>query len=520
MPESPRDRETPDLGALVDSFADIDGRETTALLTAFSALAEGEVALAARDAAAQRHDHMPIWLATMDEVRAVGVSIMQDVLDDGADYFVELRWPNGAALTAVAYIDTNLGWVVKDGFAIPEPRAAVLRDYRRLVRREGRDTYTSFVEFDAADARARIDAAIRLGRLMMPPFETDSWPMARPLVEWAIRKLPIGGSGFAATEWDDLARASMGRSFRASPFAAAVRDASFHTAIDSVLWYGCDYSGCDPLRWSPVRVELFLADWVIRKVVAPVEELRLVPDVLAAFVRYAHDARDIPERLTAETLQAVEYWEPDFLEAIERPRAFGAEALARVAAGVSPFFDEDDDRDDVDRWYLERQVGGRRALETLDAEPLTDEPFDWSGVTDDIRSVVEETLLLADGCCEALFDSEFRTICRRVLARAASRSSQVFRRKARTDIGAAALVWLVGNANHRFDGQVRVSDVCEHLSVKSGSLSDRANTLRKAAGICEDEYHQSSWDTRFADPTLLHSAYRARLLAERDALDD
>jgi len=32
-----------------------------------------------------------------------------------------------------------------------------------------------------------------------------------------------------------------------------------------MIYFGCDYSDGDPLRWSPVVVELFMADWLWRK---------------------------------------------------------------------------------------------------------------------------------------------------------------------------------------------------------------------------------------------------------------
>jgi Domain of unknown function (DUF6398) len=510
-----------DLGALVESFAEIDRTETTALLAVFGALVEGEVGAIARQASAGRRDPLPNWLVTINEVNGGAPWIMHHVLDDGDNYFIEARWPDGTPITVIVYIDTNLGWIVKDAFAVAEPVARVIRQYRRALANDPAGVETTFVEFDAADTRARINEALDSGRRTYPPYETDSWPTARPLVEWIVRKLPEGGRGFDYPDWDDAARAALIDGFRSSEFATACAGAEFDTAVDAILWYGCDYSGGDPLRWSPVRVELFLADWVLRKIAAPAAELRRVPEVLIAFVEYAHTVRGIPRHLTADTVAAIEHWAPQFLEDVDRPRSFGAEALARVVAGRSAFLDEDDDvlgDDDYGAlWLLELEVGGRDALQSLDAAPIPDEPFAWTGVAEDIRPVVEQMRELIDGCCDALLDVECRTICRRVLARAAARSPEVFRRKARTDIGAAAIVWLVGQGNNLFgSGSVSVSAVCEHFGIASGNLSDRANTLRKAAGIFEDEYRQSSWSIRLGDAALLHSRRRLSIIAQRD----
>jgi hypothetical protein len=504
-----------DLRVLIESFAEVDQRETTALLVAFGAVADGEAGVVARRAAADRRHPLPNWLATITEVTACQPWIMRHVLDDGDDYFVGARWPDGTTVTAIVYVDTNLGWTVKDAFAVAEPLARVVREYRSAVSRDAGSNETTFAEFDAANCRARVTEAIDSGRRTYPPLETESWPAARSLVEWIVRMLPEGGHGFEYPAWDDAARAALADDFRASDAGSGCAGAEFDTAIDAILWYGCDYSGGDPLRWSPVRVELLLADWVPRKIMAPVAELRRIPDALVAFVEYAHAARGIPSHLTDDTVSAIAYWTPQFLEDVDRPRTFGAEALARGASGQSTFLD---DEDDAGLWLLELEVGGSDALKNLDAIPISDEPFDWTGIADDTRPVVQETLDLVDGCCEALLDVEYRSICRRVLARAAARSPKVFRRKARTDIGAAAIVWLVGHGNNLFGrGRVSVSAVCEHLGVASSTLSDRANTLRKAAGIFEDEYHQSSWSIRLGDPALLHSQRRAVIIAQRDA---
>jgi hypothetical protein len=191
----------------------------------------------------------------------------------------------------------------------------VVREYRSALSRDAAEAETTFTEFDAADARARITEAIESDRRTYPPHEpTETWPAGRPLVEWIVRALPEGGQGFEYPDWDDAVRAALADDFRASEFGIECSSADFDTAIDAILWYGCDYSGGDPLRWSPVRVELLLADWVPRKIMAPVAELRRIPNTLVAFVEYAHAARGIPRHLTDDTVSAIAQWAPQFLE--------------------------------------------------------------------------------------------------------------------------------------------------------------------------------------------------------------
>jgi hypothetical protein len=98
-----------DLRVLIESFAEVDQHETTALLAAFGAVVDGEIGAIARRAAARRHHPLPPWLATINDITACQPWIMRHVLDDGDDYFVGARWPDGSTVTAIVYVDTNLG---------------------------------------------------------------------------------------------------------------------------------------------------------------------------------------------------------------------------------------------------------------------------------------------------------------------------------------------------------------------------------------------------------------------------
>ena len=46
---------------------------------------------------------------------------MTHVLGDGDDYLLGAVLPSGEAVSALIYVDHNLGTVVKDAFVIPEP---------------------------------------------------------------------------------------------------------------------------------------------------------------------------------------------------------------------------------------------------------------------------------------------------------------------------------------------------------------------------------------------------------------
>ncbi|WP_197379944.1 DUF6398 domain-containing protein [Mycolicibacterium mengxianglii] len=151
-------------------------------------------------------------------------------------------------------------------------------------------------------------------------------------------------------------------------------------------------------------------------------------------------------------------------------------------------------------------------LERLDDLPLPDEPFNWTGIEEDVVPRVREVLTHVDRCCDELLDVEYRTACRRLLARAAVGDPKLFRRKAKTDTAAAAIVWIVGKANNIFDGPHRLmlaSRVTRFLEVRS-SASSRAETLLCAAG-----FHCYYLDVSL-DATYLVSGRRHAIIEERE----
>ena len=154
---------------------------------------------------------------------------------------------------------------------------------------------------------------------------------------------------------------------------------------------------------------------------------------------------------------------------------------------------------------------GPEALDRLDADPAPVEEFDWTGIPDDVHDRVAEVLSLTDRCCEEVFDLEFRTLVRRLIARAAVGDPNLFRRKAKVENTAVAFVWMIASENQVFRGDFTVKELRGWFGLGQGSSSQRAETIRKAVGI-EDPY----LDRRLADPTLLHSGFRKSLVERRD----
>ena len=103
---------------------------------------------------------------------------------------------------------------------------------------------------------------------MFPPLETETWPASRPLTEWLVRLLPEGGTGYVRPKWSEAGKNKLAKRFFGSEFGKPLDDDDHRDLLDQFLWFGTDYGPGDPLRWSPVAVEILLADWIPRKIVA------------------------------------------------------------------------------------------------------------------------------------------------------------------------------------------------------------------------------------------------------------
>ncbi len=501
---------------LVASFLDVALVETSALLAAIATLSGDEVLTRrASRAIADRGHALPTWLAELGSARGLDRAVeMVHVFGDGDDVCIGARLPDGHELTAIVYVDHNMGTMVKDAFVVPEPLPEVAE---RMIATAAGEPDTAVRDIDPADARARISTAVERGAITWPPSETESWPACRPIVEWMVRLLPEGGRGLVRHEWTAAETDELAARFLASPFAAGLDDPDHRDLLDSLLWFGTGYGPGDPLRWSPVAVEIVLLDWIPRKIVADPGKLAKAPDLLRAFIRFSHHERGIRAALTEETLAAVDGYEPEYLTAIDSPRLQGPEALLAAMGAIDPearLPGLTPETHEVLLESLRRAVGGADALDRLDDEPLPDDVFDWEPVPADVRERVGEVLTLVDRCCDEMLDGECRTACRRFLSRAAAADPAIFRRRGRADTAAAAVCWVIGKANRVFGwGGPLVKDMTAHFGVSQGSLSGRSVPLLLAVGV--DPYMQfGAMD--LGSPDYLTGERRSEIIASRD----
>ena len=506
-----RDEQGAGLDDLVESFVGTPYAETTAALTAIKALVADEVlgARIGRELETRRHP-LPDWLTGLDEARIdPDVWFMTHVLGDGDDYLLGVTLPSGEALSSLVYVDHNMGTVVKDAFVVPEPLEDLAIKMGTLID----DPDQSLTRTDPATARAVIEAAIDSGSTLFPPLTSDSWPMCRPLVEWMLRMLPIGGIATEPREWSQDEIAAVAGEFFASPFGEPMDRVDERDLLESVLWFSTGYATGDPWRWSPVTVEVLLADWFPRKVIAEPAYLAKLPDLLRAYVRYCHDRNGIRSDLTEETLAAVDQHEPEYLQLIHSDRQKSMAGLAEAlleSERVKHLSDEE-----IHLEYIADEVGGVETLMALRAEPLPDEEFDWTGVPEEVHPAVQAILDECDACADAILDVEQRTAMRRFLARAARNDPKLFRRKGSPGRGAAAVAWVICTANRTIGSHrspMTGKDLLAHFGI-TGSVSDRAQSLIRAAGI---DLNLTYGSLRVGDPGLLVSGRRRELVEDRD----
>jgi hypothetical protein len=510
----------PSLAEIVDSLVDVRRRETTALLAVLALLVTDDLAgQHIRRELDRRGGPLPAGLERLEPLSTDRTVAATHVLGHVDTLVLGVRTADGQPLTIVVTVDHELGTMVADGFAYPGPAEAA------ITRLDDGGPDLTVADIDPADARARIAEAVEIGRITYPPVETDTWPDCRPLVEWVLRALPEGGSGRVRPELDEDQRAAIARRFLASTHGREHDHPDGHGLLDTLLWFGCDYGTGDPLAWSAEAVTILLEDWLPRKVVAEPEYLDLAPSLLRNFIRFAHEERGLREELTEDALEVVDALEPDYRRAIRTERPQGPAALMAAMGWLSegapawggpsgdPTFLDGADHYRSLLDLLGEAVGGQEALGALSADPLPDEPFDWNLVPEDVRDPVDEVVGLLDRCAAELFDVEFRTAVRRLLADVAAADAGIFRRRGRADTAAAAIAWIVGKANELFDSHgdgLSIRDMTHWFGLSS-SPSQRAATMLAALGIATDAYQ----GMRLGTPRYLTSEHRRRIIQRR-----
>jgi hypothetical protein len=531
--DQPRgNRPAPGLSGFVESLIGVDLAETTAALTALAALAPDEdVVSEIRTELAQRTQPMPLWLRDIHDTEVTDAAIMGDLGGASDNIVLGYTWGDGTASSFVVHVDHDAGTVVRDAFTPGDSFAELMGRFNELLD----DEPTAVTEpLDLGEARALLEEALANGDELGNDFESDSWPMCRPALEWLVSLMPepddlrLEDDPDLFKDWTDVVQSMVSerrpllQDFTTSDSAtvmglALTGSGKDEAALGLIVAATATLTEEEFLGWTPRRVrellEVLPTTFLVGSPVA--RRLPLVLETLAVWslTRIGAAAKEI-----TAVRDSVRLWGADYVAIATSPQAAllrdatrEYEALVDQQIPGLPII-EVDGEDDLDEWFLDRlgaKVGGRQALLALDTVPLPAEDFDWSVVPDDVLTAVEQVLEPLDEFTGRVGGVEYQTACRRFLAAVVAGDANVFRRRASAAGSAGAIAWLLGRENHLVasgGGSMRAQDLWADFGVKGGST--RADTFRYATGV--------PWGDSLGRPDWLVSARRSALVRQRD----
>ncbi|ULP37685.1 hypothetical protein MJO55_04405 [Mycolicibacterium rufum] len=307
---------------LIASFISIDSPEVTALLAALAEFLDDDPAAQAscRQEVARRRHHVPKWIGELPRVEVYRAARFTHVLGDVDEIVVGARFPSGYAMVCATRINHNTMSTIETAEIWSEPIADLIARYPD----EDNDPDMSSVDVTVADAKAWLLQGMEGARFSM---KTDSWPQCRPLVQWLVDRMPDGGSGYAQPSWEPAELLELQKEFFASPAGRPFEGWHRWEQLENLM----DTGTGDPLRWSAVRVEGAL-DGFSSFCEGSFLEIELsTPDLLRAFIPFAHERSGIREGLTTEALAAVDRQAPRFRRDVI------------LKAKEQGYFDDDDD---------------------------------------------------------------------------------------------------------------------------------------------------------------------------------
>ena len=273
------------LAELLASFREVDRRETDAVLHVVAAFVSSpELRSELQPTSSARSRGLPAWLDRLGEVTVDGARTMGHVLDDGEDLLLGVHIPPHHELTVVVYVDHNVGTLVKDAFVVAEPLDVVADRMHQLTID---DADTTFGTIDPADARAhrRGDRRGRADQAPLRERRVAELPTDRGVGDQEAAR---GRRGLRPPRSE---RRRDGRDRRRVPLVGRgpfrSRDEWTLRLLDAIVGFGAGHGTGDPLLWSPVVVEIFLADFAPSTVRGPRAVLEALPATLRAFVRFA-----------------------------------------------------------------------------------------------------------------------------------------------------------------------------------------------------------------------------------------
>ena len=284
------------------------------------------------------------WAAVLGGGEPVAAWLSCDpVDDDGVSVMVGFGGPGGPSTVGV-YIDHNLGGMAKDAFVVPTAIDAVLA---MLQEADEVDRDLQYRQISLSEAAARWRTAFAMTDMYLDPPNSEDLDNLRALVMAKLAKLPSDGEAPEQVGLDEKERESLLQEFLGSDETVGLqgsdgdRDtehALAHLAFQ-ILTFSLDYVLGTTLRFSPVMVETFCLDWAPRKIAIDHDGFTLLPDVLAAWLRFTGRRRGIPDDAIQTAVAAAYEYAPEMIELSKDPRNWGPAktmALGVAQRGIDP----------------------------------------------------------------------------------------------------------------------------------------------------------------------------------------
>ncbi|MCV7269423.1 hypothetical protein [Mycolicibacterium doricum] len=270
---------TPEIAIFVALFAEL--------------LDDAPLKLRYQHAVEERQELLPRWTVELPNARAYKAVRITHVLGDTDQVMVGVRLVGGQEATFVVVIDHLRGSEIKDAFLSGDSIDTGLAAFSVAA-----DPDCTVVDMTLPDARAWIEQGLRRELVLR---DTATWPDCRPLLKWLTFRLPAGGIGFRSPVWTWEETAEL-----CGEFFASEKGAPFDVRDHGDLLRELMDSGTEnPLCWSAARVDQVLEspEW---DTYAPLEVRLDVPDLLRAFISFAHNRSGIREGLTVDALAVVD----------------------------------------------------------------------------------------------------------------------------------------------------------------------------------------------------------------------
>jgi hypothetical protein len=265
---------------------------------------------ALRPRVADRND--PPWAETIGRARFVEAFAPVDPYEEQDLVVSSFEYPDGRRHALAYLVDQNFDGLVRQAHLSADPE-----DVRQAFLESGELALRPVDAQEVADRLAQgllvFDASVD------PPCDDEMAPLV-PLLRARQRTLPPPTER-QPPEFDAEAPRAMVDEFARSQEAGRSK-----VAIELAdLFVSCrlERLDADPLRWSPIAVELLLCDWLPRKAALEKDEVRAVPGALKRWVRFAGRKKGLAADLVDETLAAVDQFTPDFRRAMQDPSRHG-----------------------------------------------------------------------------------------------------------------------------------------------------------------------------------------------------